>query len=331
MVYLSLIICILIAFVEINFLLIFLGGALSLISVYFFFVVNFFFLYVFFELSLVPIVLIVLGYGIQIEKINSLNYLIFYSILTTFPFLFVYISLDVGMYLVYIDFLVSDEFLLFFVLGFLMKFPIYFFHYWLPKVHVESPTCGRMLLAGLLLKFGTLGFVRFLGAVLFFNYLVFFYLSLLGILLCRLVCMCQRDSKSLVAYSSVVHMRFLIIVLMFYSVFRKVSALLMMLVHGYVSVIIFFLVGEFFHINLTRLIYYFNRLFSRSLVICLLFSFFLLLNAGFPGRLAFYSELLGISARFIFCWVFGVFMLRYFFLSFYYSLYYIIVIFMGKS
>jgi NADH:ubiquinone oxidoreductase subunit 4 (subunit M) len=226
---------------------------------------------------------------------------------------------------------VSREFLLFFILGFLMKFPIYFFHYWLPKVHVESPTCGRILLAGLVLKLGTLGFIRFMGAVVFFNYLALVYVSFLGMVICRLICIFQRDSKSLVAYSSVVHMRFLLMRLVFYSIFSKNSSLIIMLVHGYVSVIIFFLVGEFFHINITRLIYYFNRFFVRSYYVCLFFTIFLLLNRGFPGSVSFFSELLGIANGFFFCWFFFFIILLYFFFSFYYSLYYIVVVFMGKS
>jgi NADH-quinone oxidoreductase subunit M len=243
----------------------------------------------------------VLGYGIQIEKVGSLNYLVFYSILSTFPFLYVYLILEFRISVVYFDLIISDEYLLFFVLGFLMKFPVYFFHYWLPKVHVESPTCGRMLLAGLLLKFGTLGFVRFLGSVFFFNYIFFIFISILGIVICSLVCIFQSDSKSLVAYSSVVHISFLMLIFLIYSLFNKNSALLIILAHGYISVIIFFLVGEFFHINLTRLIYYFNSFFRRRFFICLGFSFFLLLNRGFPGRLSFYSGLLGVSGGFLYC------------------------------
>jgi NADH-ubiquinone oxidoreductase chain 4 len=128
-VYLSLMIFILIFLVEASVLLIILRGLLCLVSVFFFFVVRFFFFYIFFELSLIPIVLMVLGYGIQIEKMRSLNYLVFYSMLSTFPFLYAYLRLEVGLYVVYLDFIVSEEFLLFFVLGFIIKFPIYFFHY----------------------------------------------------------------------------------------------------------------------------------------------------------------------------------------------------------
>jgi NADH-ubiquinone oxidoreductase chain 4 len=129
MVYLSLMIYVLIFMVEGSFMLLVFRGFLGTISIYFFFVVNFFFFFVFFELTLVPIVLMVLGYGMQIEKMRSLNYLIFYSILSTFPFLFVYLRLNLRLCIVYLDLVVSREFLLFFILGFLMKFPIYFFHY----------------------------------------------------------------------------------------------------------------------------------------------------------------------------------------------------------
>jgi NADH-quinone oxidoreductase subunit M len=188
-----------------------------------------------------------------------------------------------------------------------------------------------MLLAGLLLKFGTIGFVRFLGSFMFFNFLLLIFLSIIGMLVCSLICMFQRDSKSLIAYSSVVHMCFLMLMLLLYSVFSKGAALIIMLAHGYVSVIIFYIVGEFFHINLTRLMYYFCRFFIRRFFVCLGFTLFFLLNRGFPGGLSFYSELLGISGGFLFCFYLVLFILLYFFLSFYYSLYYVIVVYMGKS
>jgi NADH-ubiquinone oxidoreductase chain 4 len=135
----------------------------------FFYIYNFFYFYVFFELSLVPILILILSCGNQIEKINSSYYLIFYSILTTFPFLFVYFNFDVFLFIIYLDFIFNWEFVFFLILGFIIKFPIYVLHFWLPKAHVESPSSGSILLAGLLLKFGTIGFIRFLGCIYFLN------------------------------------------------------------------------------------------------------------------------------------------------------------------
>lgn len=305
--------------------------SLSLISIFFFFSYNFFFLYIFFELSLVPILIIIIGFGMQIEKISSSFYLIFYAILTTFPFLFIYFKIEEFPLLTYLDFIFSDLYLFFFCLGFLMKFPIFFLHYWLPKAHVESPTVGSILLAGLLLKLGTLGFSRMLKSLSYLNLFNLLFISIVGMIFCSLICIFQRDSKALVAYSSIVHMSFLLLGLIFFSTFSKNSRLLIILVHGYISVIIFFLVGEYFHNNYTRLIYYFNRLFISNLFICFLLSFFFLLNRGFPINLSFFSEIFGIfSFIHIFVYLF-FFIFVYFFFSFYYCLFFLLFSFLGKN
>ena len=131
----------------------------------------------FFELSLIPILILIIGFGIQIEKLRASFYLIFYAIFTSFPFLYIYFKIEDFPILVYIDFILREEYLIFFFLGFLIKFPVFFLHYWLPKAHVESSTVGSILLAGLLLKFGTLGFSRVLGSLLFNNLLILFFIS----------------------------------------------------------------------------------------------------------------------------------------------------------
>jgi len=220
---------------------------------------------------------------------------------------------------------------MFFILGFIMKFPVYFLHFWLPKAHVESPTTGSMLLAGLLLKFGTIGFIRFIGSIIFINIYYLVWLSVLGILVCCLVCLIQRDCKSLVAYSSIVHISFLLLNLILYSSFSKNRSLLIILSHGYVSVILFYLVGEFFHSGMSRMFYFFNRFLCSSIFFCWLLSFFILLNCGLPLRLNFLSEFLGIL-NFYNIIIYGFFVIfLYFFLSFYYCIFILLNSFLGKA
>lgn len=147
--------------------LLILSEALVLVCVFFFVPVNVIIIYMFFELSIVPILVMILGYGSQIEKINSAYYLIFYAAFCSFPFLFVYFKRSFFIRLVYFDFSLSWEMMFVLRLSFMIKFPVYFLHLWLPKAHVEAPTTASMLLAGLLLKLGTAGFLRILGSLCF--------------------------------------------------------------------------------------------------------------------------------------------------------------------
>ena len=288
-------------------------------------------LYIFFEISIFPIIVIILGYGFQIEKINSSYYLIFYAAVCSFPFLFVYFKSDFIISYVFYTQLISWELFFFVRLGFIIKFPIYFLHLWLPKAHVEAPTTARILLAGLLLKLGTAGFLRILGT---FNILVgsfWIILSFLGIILGSLSCVFQRDSKSLAAYSSITHIGFLLYSLIFLCISRKTGGLILILAHGYTSTIMFYIIGEYYHISSTRIIYFITGFMSSFLVVVILFFIVFLSNRGTPPSLSFISEFIIIRNR-VLLYFFSVLLLFFYFvISFYYSLYFVTNIIMGKN
>jgi len=124
--------------------------------------------------------------------------------------------------------------------GFLVKLPLYVIHLWLPKAHVEAPTYGSIILAGLLLKLGGAGLLR---VMIFFNFTdvtILFLFCVLGIVLGVLICSFQRDAKALVAYSSVAHINFLALLLLINSRFAKRRSILLILVHGFCSSLMFF-------------------------------------------------------------------------------------------
>jgi len=124
-------------------------------------------------------------------------------------------------------------------LGFIVKFPVFFFHYWLPKVHVEARTLARIVLAGLLLKFGLGGLFR-LTRVLKFQSLFFFYiLGFIGTLLGMFLGLFQRDSKSLVAFSSVRHISLSFLGSVYLSNFTQGGVLIIGLRHGFLSSLYF--------------------------------------------------------------------------------------------
>nr|YP_003097133.1 NADH dehydrogenase subunit 4 [Angiostrongylus costaricensis]ACT88803.1 NADH dehydrogenase subunit 4 [Angiostrongylus costaricensis] len=292
---------------------------------YFFFVSsNMLMLYIFFELSMFPILVMILGFGFQIEKINSSYYLLFYTAFCSLPFLYVYYKSFFYLSYNYFDFFLSWEVLFVLSLSFMVKFPVYFLHLWLPKAHVEAPTTASMLLAGLLLKLGTAGFLRILGAMNFSYSNFWVILSVLGMILSAFSCMFQSDSKSLAAYSSVAHMSFLLLAMCMFFISGKVASVLLMLAHGYTSTLMFYMIGEFYHSSFSRMMYFFNSLMGSSLIFGLLFFLVFLSNSGVPPSLSFLSEFMIIANSMMLSKVFFLLVLVYFMLSFYYCVYLII-------
>lgn len=204
---------------------------------------------------------------------------------------------------------------------FFVKFPVFFFHLWLPKAHVEAPTRARMLLAGLLLKLGTVGFLRLMS--LYNCVYVFFWvlLAFIGMVLGSFLCLLQSDVKSVVAYSSVVHIRFVLAVMLLVVGRAKTGSIVIIVSHGYVSTLMFYFVGEFFHITGTRIIVFFNGFMSRRLLVGGLLMLVMLCNGGIPFSLSFFSEFLGFVGIFLRFKGLLVFLIVYFFVSFYYSIF----------
>nr|QXE43459.1 NADH dehydrogenase subunit 4 [Ophidascaris baylisi] len=316
---------------EKSFMLLLLSESLVFVCIFFFVPTNVIMMYMFFELSMFPILIMILGYGSQIEKVNSAYYLIFYASFCSFPFLFVYFKSLFFINLVYFDFSLSWEMVFVLSLSFMMKFPVYFLHLWLPKAHVEAPTTASMLLAGLLLKLGTAGFLRILGCSSFVHNNFSMIVALLGMILAAFCCMFQSDAKALAAYSSVTHMSFVLMALLFVIMSSKTSGVIMMLAHGYTSTLMFYLVGEFYHVSLSRMVYYMSSFFSSSMIMALIFAVVFLSNSGTPPSLSFVSEFVTISSgismmKFMFSLLF-----LYFFTAFYYSIYLLTSAVMGKS
>lgn len=144
-------------------------------------------------------------------------------------------------------------------------------------------------------------------------------------------CIFQSDSKSLAAYSSVTHISFLLFSLLFFSVFGKTSGVLIIVAHGYTSTLIFYFIGEFYHVVGSRMIYYFNSLFCSSILMRIFFSLVFLSNLGLPPSLSFFSEFLTIRGSFIFFSKLLFFFFVYFLVSFYFSIYFVVNFFLGKN
>ncbi len=185
-----------------------------------------------------------------------------------------------------------------FALAFAIKVPVFPFHTWLPDAHVEAPTAGSVLLAGVLLKMGAYGFIRF--AVPFFPLVagarpianVVLVLSVIGILYGALVAMVQTDIKKLVAYSSVSHLGFVMLGIWGATLQSIQGAVMVMIAHGFSTGALFFLVGMLYERRHTREIAAFGGLARVIPLFSLVLTVVALSSIGLPGLNGFVGEFL---------------------------------------
>lgn len=266
--------------------------------------------YIFFESVLIPMFLIIGIWGSRERKIRAAYFFFLYtllgSVLMLLAVLYIYYQIGTTDYEVLLTFSFSslEQKVMWcaFFASFATKVPMVPVHLWLPEAHVEAPTAGSVILAGVLLKLGTYGFIRFsfpLFPEACFYFSPFVYaMSVVGIVYTSLTAIRQSDFKRIIAYTSVAHMNLVMLGLFSFNVIGLEGAILQSLSHGFVASALFLIIGVVYDRHHTRMIKYYGGLVHTMPIYVFIFLFFTMANIGLPGTGSFVGELLILTGSF---------------------------------
>ena len=282
-----------------------------------FLALDLFVFFLFFELTLVPMYFIIGGWGYENRVYASLKFFLYTLFGSAFMLVgmlaLVFLSAE-GSAAVTFDIRELAErgalaestarwIFLAFTAAFAVKIPLFPVHTWLPDAHTEAPTAGSVILAGVLLKLGTYGMVRF-GLSLFPSAAVdlapvLLTLAVIGIIYGALVATVQRDLKRLVAYSSVAHLGFIVLGTFTFTTQGLSGGVLQMVNHGLSTGALFLLVGMIYERRHTRLISELNGLQKSMPVMAVVFTVVMMSSIGLPGLNGFVGEFLVLIGTFV--------------------------------
>ena len=261
-------------------------------------------MYIRFEACLLPISLIIGLWGYQPERFSASFYLLVYGIFRGLPILLVLATSIEPRGPIQLRILSSPLIFWACSIGFIVKTPLFLFHVWLPKAHVEAPTLGSIVLAGVLLKLGSYGVLIFLFSIKFIFSGIYFFISSFGTAVSVFYVLLRTDIKAWVALSSVVHINAIVAIIFTFFSGGKETSIFSMVFHGVVSSGIFFICGFLIHMFLDRSCFLLGELGFQDR---LLFLFFTISNIDVPPFIRSVAEVFMLGCLFSLHFFLGMF------------------------